>query len=162
MIVVCNTSPITNLAAIGQFDLLFSLFGEVHIAEGVWDELHSGGKKWPGADETASANWISRHKVNNNALVTVLMRDLDLGEAESIAPAVEIQADWIILDEKEGRRAAQRLGLQVLGVVGLLLEAKAQGKIQSIQPFLDALRQVAGFYLSDEVYQAGLKAAGEQ
>ncbi|HSS77240.1 MAG TPA: hypothetical protein VLV54_10900, partial [Thermoanaerobaculia bacterium] len=39
MIVVSNTSPLTNLAAIGHFDLLRKLFGEIHIAHGVWATL---------------------------------------------------------------------------------------------------------------------------
>lgn len=43
MVVVSDTSPLTNLAAIGQFDLLHWLFGEIHIADGVWHELNFGG-----------------------------------------------------------------------------------------------------------------------
>ena len=50
MIVVCNTSPLTNLAAIGQFDLLRQLYTELYIAEAVWDELNAGGQRWPGCD----------------------------------------------------------------------------------------------------------------
>jgi uncharacterized protein len=47
MIVVSNTSPLTNLAAIGQFELLRQLFGEITIAEGVWAELNADGQEWP-------------------------------------------------------------------------------------------------------------------
>ncbi len=43
MIVVSNTSPLTNLAAIGQFELLHQLYGEITIAEGVWAELNAAG-----------------------------------------------------------------------------------------------------------------------
>jgi hypothetical protein len=50
MIVVSNTSPLTNLAAIGQVDLLRQLYARVHIAESVWDELNAGGVRWPGSD----------------------------------------------------------------------------------------------------------------
>ena len=53
MIVVSNTSPLTNLAAIGQFDLLHRLYGNVHLAQGVWDELNASGKPWPGSNEVA-------------------------------------------------------------------------------------------------------------
>jgi predicted nucleic acid-binding protein len=49
MKVVSNTSPLTNLAAIGQFDLLCKLYGEIHIPDGVWDELNASGKPWPGS-----------------------------------------------------------------------------------------------------------------
>jgi hypothetical protein len=86
---------------------------------------------------------------------------LDLGEAESIVLALEQNADLILLDEKEGRRAAQRQGLRVLGVVGVLLAAKESHHIQQISPLLDALRQTAGFYLRDDLYDAILHQAGE-
>lgn len=57
MIVVCDTSPLTNLAAIGQFDLLRRLYTEIHIADGVWDELNVEGKRWPGADNVAASGF---------------------------------------------------------------------------------------------------------
>ena len=56
MIVISNTSPLTTLAAIGQFGLLQSLYAELHVAYAVWDELNAGGKRWPGSDGVATAN----------------------------------------------------------------------------------------------------------
>jgi predicted nucleic acid-binding protein len=161
MIVVSNTSPLTNLATIGQFDLLRRLYVNLHIPQGVWDELNAGGQRWPGRDEAAAANWIERHTVQNQALVLALRRDLDRGEAESIALALELSADLVLMDEREGRRAAQQMGLNVIGVVGILLEAKAQQVIDNLRPHLDALRQTAGFYLSESLYQHALALAGE-
>ena len=161
MIVVSNTSPLTNLAAIGQFHLLHDLYGELHIADGVWAELNAGGYRWPGRDAVAAAAWIQRHRVNNPALVALLQRDLDRGEAETIALALDLQADLVLLDEREGRRIAQRMGLSMIGVIGILLEAKAQGQIERLQSHLDALRHEAGFYLSESVYQRAIVLAGE-
>jgi len=161
MIVVSNTSPLTNLAAIGQFDLLRHLYGRLHVAQGVWEELNAKGQSWPGRDEVAAADWIERHTVQNQALVTALRRDLDKGEGETIALALELDADLVLLDEREGRHAAQRLELHVTGIVGLLLEAKSRGAVGAIRPHLDALRRKAGFYLSEPVYHAALSLAGE-
>lgn len=161
MIVVSNTSPLTNLAAIGQFDLLRCLYDRVHIAQGVWEQLNAEGKRWPGRDQVAQADWIQRHTVQNQDLVTALRRDLDRGEAETIALALEIGADLVLLDEKEGRHTAQRFGLRVVGVVGILLEAKGQGAIHTVHPHLDALRQTAGFYVSASLYQYALVLAKE-
>jgi uncharacterized protein len=42
--IVSNTSPLTNLAAIGQLNLLHRLFGRVDIAHAVWDELNANGR----------------------------------------------------------------------------------------------------------------------
>ncbi len=161
MIVVSDTSPLTNLAAIGQFEVLRRLYGELHIALGAWEELNAEGRRWPGCDEVANADWIQRRRVQNQTLVAALRRDFDKGEAESIALALELGVDIILLDEKEGRHAAQRFGLHVVGVVGVLLEAKAKRVIEGLQPHLDALRQTAGFYLGESVYQSALELAGE-
>jgi hypothetical protein len=161
MIVVSNTSPLTNLAAIGQFDLLHKLYDEIHIAQAVWEELNAQGQRWPGCKEVAAADWIERHTVRNRALITALQRDLDPGEAESIALALELEAGLILLDEREGRHAAQRMDLHVIGVVGLLLEAKANDIINAVRPSLDGLRQTAGFYLSESLYQHALMLADE-
>ena len=162
MIVVCNTSPLTNLAAIGHFELLRKLFGEIHIAEGVWAELNKGARRNPGRQEVADASWIYRHEVGSAAVTTVLRRDLDLGEAETLALALELKADLVLLDEQEGRHAAARLGFRPFGVLGILLQAKRQGEIEEVRSRLDALRQQAGFFLGESLYQQILKEAGER
>jgi predicted nucleic acid-binding protein len=162
VIVVSNTSPLTNLAAIGQFDLLSRLYGEIQIAQGVWDELNANDTRWPGCIETAQASWITQSSVQNQALVSVLRRDLDRGEAETIALSLQLDADLVLLDEREGRRAAQRLGLSVIGVVGILLEAKARGLIDLVRPHLVSLRQDAGFNIAESLYQHTLVLANEE
>lgn len=162
MMVVSNTSPLTNLAAIHQFELLHLLYDQIHIPDAVWEELNSQGKRWPGSAEVSAAVWIETHTVRNRSLVDVLRRDLDAGESESIALALELGADMILMDEKEGRHAAQRLGLKVVGVIGVLLEARSRGFIEHVRPQLDALRQIAGFYMKDSLYHAVLVLASEE
>ncbi len=161
MIVVSNTSPLTNLAAIGHFQLLQKLFGEIHIAQGVWEELNKGGRRHPGSQEVESASWAHRYKVSNQSMVALLRRDLDLGESETLALALELKADLVLLDEQEGRRAADRLGLRSFGVLAILLKAKRQGEVKEIRPLLDALRQQAGFFLGDRLYRQALAEADE-
>lgn len=87
MIVVSNTSPLTNLAAIGQFHLLHRLYGQIHIPDAVWNELN--------------------------------------------------------------------------GVLGILLNAKRRRHIAAVMPHVIALRESAGFYLSDRVRQVVRDLAGE-
>lgn len=158
---VSNTSPLTNLAAIGQFDLLRELYGGLLVAEAVWEELNAGGRAWPGRAEVAAADWIERRAAQNRPLVTALRERLDAGEAETIALAVECSPPFVLMDEKEGRRAAQRFGLKTVGVVGVLIEAKARGLIAEAGPLLARLRQEAGFYLSDRVIQDARAFCGE-
>lgn len=158
---VSNTSPLTNLAAIGQLDLLRSLYGRLLIADAVWDELHAGGQAWPGQAEVAAAYWITRRTVQNRPLVTALRERLDLGEAETIALAVECSSPFVLMDEREGRRSAQHFSLKTVGVVGVLIEAKSRGLVAPVGPLLERLRQDAGFFLSDAVIQQALTVCGE-
>ena len=162
MIVASNTSPLTNLAAIGQFELLRELFGKIYIAQGVWEELNKGEQRHPGSREVENAPWVYRHEVSSQTVTSLLRRDLDLGEAETLALALELKADLVLLDEREGRHAAIRLGLRPFGVLGILLRAKQQGKIEEVRFSLDALRRQAGFYLTDSLYRQILEEAGEK
>jgi hypothetical protein len=98
--VVSNTSPITNLAAIGQFFLLKDLFGEISIAECVWDEPHIGGRH-PGSQDVEAAPWVRRQAVASQPLVLPRSRNLDRGESETLALALE-------LAEGGGRKEAPR------------------------------------------------------
>lgn len=161
LIVVSNTSPLTNLAAIGQLDLLHLIFGHLSIPQSVFGELTFGGISWPGAAEVASAGWIHIRQVEPTHLIDALRLELDRGEAEAIALALQLKADLILIDEQAGREAARYLGLNVMGVVGFLVRAKQLGHIENVLPHLDALRQQAGFYLSESVYRHALSLAGE-
>lgn len=158
---VSNTSPLTNLAAIGQFDLLRDLYGGLLVAEAVWEELNAGGRAWPGRAEVAAADWIERRSVQNRPLVTALRERLDPGEAETIALAVACQPPLVLMDEKEGRRAARRFGLKTVGVVGVLIEAKACGLVAGVGPLLERLRRDAVFFLSDRVIRDARAFCGE-
>jgi predicted nucleic acid-binding protein len=159
--VISNTSPLTNLAAIGEMGLLERLFGRLHIAEAVRLELEAGGPDWPGRAEVAAASWVACHNVRNRSLVLALSQDLDPGESETIALGLEIGASLILMDEREGRHRAQRMGLRTMGVVGVLLRAKELGFLTTVRPSLDARRSRAGFWLGEAVYQQALSAASE-
>lgn len=161
MIVVCDTSPLTSLAAIGEFDLLRLLFGQVHIAEAVREELNSNGRVHPGSRETEAADWIKCHSIENLSLMTVLRRDLDKGEAATLVLALQLGAHIVLLDEREARSVADSLNLQVMGVLGVLLRAKSKGHIDLVRPRLEALRAEAGFYVSESLFLDVLGLAGE-
>jgi len=162
MIVVSNTSPLTNLAAIEQFQLLEILYRRISIPQAVWAELNANATQWPGSLQTNQAEWIDIRPVANRALATILQRDLDHGESEAIALALELRADHLLMDEKEGCRAAERLGLRVTGVIGLLIKAKSLATLRQVRPLLDSLRYQAGFYMSSRVYALALDLAGER
>lgn len=161
MIVVSNSSPLINLARIGILDVLTQLYCELTIPEAVWLEVVIHGAGQPGADEVKSAGWIGKKAVANTQLVVALQQELDAGEAEAIALALEAGADLLLMDERLGRETARHLGLRCVGLIGVLVEAKQKSLIDAVKPYLDALRDVAGFHISDDLYARVLEDQGE-
>ena len=161
MIVISNTSPIVNLAAVGQLGLLQKLYEKVLIPQAVYRELTVAGAGQPGAMEVQTLVWIESGQVTDRVLVAALCTEIDEGEAEAIALAVEQKADLLLLDERRGRIVASRLKLHFIGLLGVLVEAKHKGYISAIKPLLDDLIVKAGFWVSRRLYAHVLQVAGE-
>lgn len=114
MIAVSNSSPIMNLAAVGRLGLIKLKFGNIVIPDAVWRELVIDGKGKKGVEDIEKSNWIKVQSVRNKALIEVLEKDLDNGESEAIALAVENNADLLLLDDKSARLIAANLGLKLI------------------------------------------------
>jgi predicted nucleic acid-binding protein len=163
MPVVSNTSPILNLAVIGKLSLLHDQFGEILIPNAVLEELRIQ-EDLPGCQAIRDAlkdEWLRIQEVSDQSLVRVLERELDNGEASAITLAVQVKAKWILLDEKEGRKIAKSLGLKVAGVLGILLRARHEGRLPSMQKAMDQLRDRAGFRIKAELYADLMRKNGE-
>ncbi|MGB3291580.1 MAG: DUF3368 domain-containing protein [Phormidesmis sp.] len=161
MIVISDTSPVNNLAAIGQLSLLQQLYETLIIPEAVYEEL-IGPPPEAGAEEARNSNWIQVQSATDRAIVKALMsKRLHIGESEAIALALEIGADQVLVDDKSARNAAEDAGLRVTGIVGILIEAKSQGLISEIRPLLDLLRSPVNFWISESLYRLALRTAKE-
>jgi hypothetical protein len=155
--VVSNSSALINLSRIGKLALLQDLYAEVHVPEAVWQEAVVSGEGQVGANEIKAASWIKTERVNNLELVKALRQELDAGEAEAIALALEAHAELLLMDERLGRDTARHLGLRFIGLIGVLVEAKRRRLIPTIKAELDALRDVAGFRIAEDLYRRVLK-----
>lgn len=136
MIVVSDTSAISNLFQIDQLDLLKKLYGEIIIPETVRGELEELEKQKKIIEKNP---WIRIEQPLNQALIENLLEDLDLGESEAIVLAIEKSADYILMDERKGRQTARNYHLEVIGVLGVLISAKQNGLIEGVKPLLDEL-----------------------
>jgi predicted nucleic acid-binding protein len=162
VIIVSDTSPINNLTEINQLHLLHQLYGTVLIPEAVFQELTDPSFPVAGATEVQTFGWIQTLTVSDRTLVEAMSNELDIGEAEAIALAVEIQADQVLIDERRGRLVATRLNLRCIGILGILVEAKSQGLIAEVKPLLDALVNEAGFWVAEPLYNSILRLVGEK
>ena len=157
--VVSNSSPLIHLAKIGKLELLESIFGVVTIPGAVYDECVAQGGGREEAKDIENASWLRVEKATNQNLVTLLRSELDRGEAEAIALALERDAALVLLDDAEGREKARLYDLPITGTVGLLLRAKREGLLGSFDDTLLKLRQ-SGFWMSDSLVER-LKSEAE-
>lgn len=160
MIVISDTSAITNLAAIGHLLLLKQLYGTVVIPEAVYKEL----KKKPlsaGGVEAKTFDWIQIRPVSNRTMVNEFLQSLDIGESEAITLAIELNADLVLLDERAAREVAENRNVQLTGVLGVLLAAKEQGLITELRPLITVLRTQKDFWLSEALCNTVLRSTAE-
>lgn len=161
MIVVSDTSALCNLAIIDHLWLLESIYQTVIIPDVVARELSAASN--PLILAILQAGWIQPQPLTNSELANQLQqeRGLDAGEANAIALALELQADDLLIDERLGRQEALRLGLSIIGILGILLVAKQRSLIPQVQPVMDTLISQAGFRVSSQLYQRVLALAEE-
>jgi predicted nucleic acid-binding protein len=160
---VSNTSPIFNLTSIERLNLLHDQFGDIWIPNAVEAELRNIPDDTVRAmiDEATQAGWLKPRPASNASLINLLTLELHQGEAEAIALALEMKADHLLIDERDGRTMARQLGLRLTGVLGVLLRGKKMGRVKSLRSEIDALRKKAHFFIAPELEMAVLAKAGE-
>lgn len=159
MVAVADTSPLILLAKVNRLSLLSELYREVFIPPAVVTEL----RVKPDATSSELDRFIRAARVQppgNSSQVRMLSVDLGMGEAEAIALATEIPDALLIMDDAEGCRVAQRLGLRVTGLLGVLIEAKLRSIVPAVNPLLDQL-VAEGLWLSEAMRRRVLESVGE-
>jgi predicted nucleic acid-binding protein len=160
VIIVSNTTPLSELAKVGQLNLLQKLFGKIIIPQEVYNEVTTGNHR--AASVVPAAQWIEVFTLQSPAQLSQLQIQfkLDLGEAATIILAEELKANRVLIDEKLGRKVAQSRNLPVTGTIGLLLIAKKKGIIIEVKPILEQFLS-QGKRISPILYQEILGMAEE-
>ena len=165
VIVVSDTSAISNLIQINQLPLLIKLFSEIVIPPTVFGEVMQLSQFDISVDQFVNAH--KEHQIRIQEILdrfdelSELRSFLDQGESEAIILAQELKADWLLIDERLGRKAATQRGLPVIGLLGVLRLAKQENMILHIKPLLNDLKTKAGFWFSDKLYQEVLQSVNE-
>ena len=148
MIVVTDTSVVLNLCRVGLEGLLRDLFGDVLSPPAVASEFQRlatmdprfGRLLWPPFIRVVAPAGTAPALRGNHKLHT--------GELEALSLAAEQNVELVLMDESAGRAAAAHLGLESVGILGILIQAKKSGLLPEIGPVLDDLESKAGFWIS--------------
>ena len=159
MIVISDTSPLNYLILIECIDVLPALYGQVIIPDGVLAELQRDNtpqvvKEWI----AARPGWLEIRQAKMQASNALSM--LGVGERQAISLAQELKAAAIIIDEERGRKEARRLGLSVIGILGVLRDA-AERELIALPAALERLRRT-NFRVSEAIIQSLLLRDAER
>lgn len=157
--IIADTGPLIAFARIARVDLLRHVVGQISIPEAVYRELVVKGKGKPGAAEFENVAWIQRRGLRDPTALALLPTFLHPGETEAILLAEELRVP-LLIDEHRGRKVALDRGIDVLGSLAILVQAKRRGFIDRAKPLLDALLSAA-YWIDDELVPGFLSEVGE-
>jgi len=136
-LVIADSGPIFSLATINKLELLDEIFDEVKIPKAVWNEITFD--KNTTFYHSIQLFFESRIKeIEGFNELTFLM---DYGESESVILYKEMNADFLLIDDKKARRIAENFNINCVGTLGILSVAKEKGLIDDLRSiFLTFLR----------------------
>jgi predicted nucleic acid-binding protein len=143
--VFSNTTPFISLCSVNLLHLMPAIFGTVVVAEAVVDECNAGGKFF--VPDLTALPWVSVQALQSDKRLPALF-ELDRGERDTLLLASQHTAALVLMDEKLGRNLAEYMGIQVMGTLGILAKARAQGLIPHFSRAALAMRE-QGIYFSE-------------
>ncbi len=157
MIIIADSSPLVALALCDCLDVLDALFGEVRVSQTVYEEVTVGNK----AGSAKLAHYL-QGKVKESCLdLHIIGGDtIDKGELTSIVLYKNLNADYLLIDEKAGRKVAQINQVKIIGSLGVLIEAKRKGMIPLLNPYIEILRN-SKTHFGEELLNYALTVVGE-
>jgi len=141
MSIVSNSSPLILLAKIGRFNLLRDLFEIVYIPRSVYHEVVVVGLGRAGSKEVkegVNCGWIKVEAVQISPELELI---LGRGEAEAITLAEELKLP-LVIDERKGRKIAEKRKIRIIGTLGVLLKAHKLNLIEDLSTEIEKLIDV--------------------
>lgn len=149
-IIVSNTGPLIALSLVERLDILRRIFSRVVISQAVHEEILEGAQKGVGIKAYLRADWIEVHNVT--APQDVLLRNvLDSGEASVVQLSREIGSDYLLIDERKGRKIARSIyGIRVVGTARIIVEARKRGLVSDARKLINDMR-AGGYWIHEDI-----------
>jgi predicted nucleic acid-binding protein len=137
--IISDAGPIIIFARIGRLHLLRDVTGSLLIPDAVYDEIVIKKGGMPGATEVAQAAWIQKASVTSRSIIDGLPSVLHQGEREAITLAKERGAQ-LLVDEIRARSAAIQFGIDVIGTLRILADAKQLKLVTIVRPIISQMQ----------------------
>jgi len=141
-LVIADSGPIFSLSVIDKLEILNVLFDSIRIPFAVWEEitLNKTTKQYQ------KIHSFFRNKTQQITGFNELSFLMDYGESESVILYKELQADFLLIDDKKARKIAENFGLNCIGTIGLLSVARDKKIISELKPIFETFLENKRFY----------------
>ena len=156
-LVIADSGPIFSLVLIDKLDILDALFDDIKIPQAVWEEITFDKTK---SDYQKLYNFF-KDKTCQILGLNELTFVMDYGESESLILYKELNADFLLIDDKKARKIAENFEINCIGIIGLLSIAKDKGLIGKLKPVFETFLQNKRFY-SIDLLNTVLVSKGEE
>lgn len=157
MILVADASALIALSACDSLGLLEAIFGNVIVPEAVYFEV--AGTSKPQSDRLRNYLQGKVRAVNMEHFV-YLDAFADAGETQAMLLYKEVAADYLLIDDKRGRKVAHINQIKTIGSLGVLLQAKHLGLISHVEPLITKIA-ASPVFIGAALIQTVLELAGE-
>jgi predicted nucleic acid-binding protein len=157
MILVADASALIALAVCDSLPLLDSIFGQVITPEAVFSEVTLADK--PQSDRLRSYLTGKVRAVDMQRYV-FLDAFADIGETAAMLLYKEVSADYLLIDDRRGRKVAKINQIKTIGSLGVLLQAKRMGFVPQVKPLVEQIAS-SPIYMGADLIQMVLELAGE-
>jgi len=155
--IVADAGPLIAFARSGHLHLLHRLFDQVVIPDSVFGEVVGRAASRPGTGEVLASSWIRAQPVA--PAPTDPPRRIHKGEWDAIRTAQQLGV-VLLVDDKRARAVAESLGVEIVGSLGVLADAKKQGLIPRVAPIIAGL-VASGYWIRPGLAEAFLAGLGE-
>jgi predicted nucleic acid-binding protein len=129
MIVIADAGVVISLAVLDKIDLLETLYGDVYIPAEVWREIEDTFEELQ-----IPQAYRFRSRVKNISGPNHFTGIMYGGEAEAACLYQELNADFLITDDKQARKIAEQYGINCFGTLAVLLKARSLNLIGPLRP----------------------------
>ena len=120
--IVSDSTTLIILHDVKKFTLLENIFDEVIIPKAVYNEISF-------KEEIVLPSFMKVLAAGESQMLSDLCKILDCGESEAIALAKKLNCG-LIIDEKKGRKIAQNMGIDIIGLLGIVYQNIKIGTLQ--------------------------------
>ena len=153
--IIGDSSALIALAVMDCLPLLEKIFDEVYVPQAVYDEIVIKNKP-----QSAKLKKYLTEKIKK-AEPVIKKIGLGKGELEAIALYKQMNADFLLIDDKRARDFASLNSVHIIGSLGVLLLAYEKGIVSTIEPQLQKLK-VSDVYVSENLIEKVLKISKQK